>query len=242
MTPETTRSRSHSWVRTIFSKKRVAKAVLRPRARVRLEELESRLTPANYSWTGNAGTLNWGDPNNWSGSVVPGSADDVTISKAGVSTITIGAGNFAVRSLNDTTAGLSIGSGASLSLAAIAATSAFGQNVTIQSGGMLAIGAGAGVLIQPGRDADRQRHSRPPSPAARLGEHGQQLPARRSRSSSPAAACSAAQARPSLAAASVQQHHRQRRRPTHRPPTAPSPPRSTEVFLWTMAACWAPPT
>ncbi len=41
------------------------------------------------SWTGDAGTLNWGDANNWSNNAVPGSADDVTISKSGVGTINI---------------------------------------------------------------------------------------------------------------------------------------------------------
>ena len=104
------------------------------------------MTPAAVSWTGNAGTLNWGDANNWSNDAVPTSADDVTINMSGVGTITVGAGNYAVGSLNDTTAGLSIASGGSLSIAG-AVASTFGQNVTVQSGGTLAVGAGASVAI-----------------------------------------------------------------------------------------------
>ena len=63
---------------------------------------------AAISWTGNAGTLNWSDAANWSSNAVPGSGDDVTISLSGVGTITIGAGAYAVHSLNDTTAVLAI--------------------------------------------------------------------------------------------------------------------------------------
>ena len=106
---------------------------------------------SNVSWTGGAGTLNWGDANNWSNNAIPGSGDDVTISKVGIGTITLGASSFEVRSLNDTTAVLSIASGGSLSLAAVAATSTFGQNITVQPGAMLAVGAGASVLLQGGQ-------------------------------------------------------------------------------------------
>ena len=93
-----------------------------------------RLVPNSYSWTGGAGTLNWGDMANWSGNVVPGSGDDVTINKSGIGTITIGAGTYAVRTLYSTTVVLSIASAGRCRLAPVAATSTFGQNVTIQSG------------------------------------------------------------------------------------------------------------
>ena len=116
------------------------------------------MTPAAVSWTGNAGTLNWGDANNWSSDAVPTSADDVTINMSGVGTITVGAGNYAVGSLNDTTAGLSIASGGSFSIAG-AVASIFGQNVTVQSGGTLAVGAGATCRNRREPDADRQRHA-----------------------------------------------------------------------------------
>ncbi len=64
-------------------------------------------------------------------------------------TITIAAGSYAVDSLNDTTAALSIASGASLSIEG-AVASTFGQNVTVQSGGALSVGAGASVQIGTG--------------------------------------------------------------------------------------------
>jgi adhesin HecA-like repeat protein len=120
-----------------------------------VEQLEDRITPAPVSWTGGANTLNWGDTGNWLDAStgmnhVPGASDDVTINKAGVGTINIDANAYAVRSLNDTTAGLSISSGGSLSLAAVFATSTLGQNVTVQSKATLAVGAGASVTIQQG--------------------------------------------------------------------------------------------
>ena len=98
------------------------------------------------AWTGNAGTLNWSDAANWSNNAVPGSVNDVTINMSGVGTITVGAGNYAVGSLNDTTAGLSIASGGSLSIAG-AVASTFGQNVTVQSGATLTVGMGAGSVL-----------------------------------------------------------------------------------------------
>ncbi len=113
----------------------------RPFTRLGLEELESRLAPSAVSWTGAAGDLNWGTAANWSPVGVPASTDDVTISVAVTGTINISSASDAVRSLNDTTAALSIASGGTLSLAAVAATSTFGQNTTIQSGGALTVGA-----------------------------------------------------------------------------------------------------
>ncbi len=115
------------------------------RTRLFLEQLEDRLAPAAVSWTGNAGTLNWSDPGNWSNNAVPTSSDDVTINISVSGTIIIGSGNYAVRSLNDTTAELAIAPGGTLSLAAVAATSTFGNTVTVQSGGTLTVGAGASV-------------------------------------------------------------------------------------------------
>ena len=143
--------RSFRWINRIFSLSKNSRSRHYSGARrfvPNLEHLEDRVTPSAVSWTGNAGTLNWGDMNNWSNNAVPGSGDDVTISKAGVGTITIGAGtSYAVHSLTDTTAVLSIVLGASLSLAPVTASSTFGQSVTVQSGGALTVGAGASVLI-----------------------------------------------------------------------------------------------
>lgn len=137
------------WMRNLSAKPN--RTPYRRRTRLFLERLENRCTPTNVSWNGGAGTLNWGDQNNWSTGAVPGINDDVTISIAVSGPINIGANAYSVRSLNDTTAQLSIASGGSLSLAAVAANSIFGQNVTVQAGGALTIGAGASVLLDPGQ-------------------------------------------------------------------------------------------
>jgi hypothetical protein len=42
--------------------------------------MEERALLSAVSWTGNAGDNNWDTPGNWSGSDLPGSGDDVTIS------------------------------------------------------------------------------------------------------------------------------------------------------------------
>src|SRR5579884_566823 len=123
-----------------------------------LEALENRLAPAAVSWTGADNNLQWGDPLNWKNTAtgatgVPGSTDDATINIAVNGTITVSPYNnnnsYSVRSLNDTTASLAITSGTTLTLTpvAAAATSTLGQNVTVQSGGTLAVGAGANVQI-----------------------------------------------------------------------------------------------
>ena len=108
------------------------------------------LLPASsaVSWTGAAGDLNWDNPNNWSPTGVPTSADDVTISIAVPGAINISGGAYAVGSLNDTTAPLTIAPGASLSLAAGVANSTFGQSVTVSAGGTLAVGAEANVQVK----------------------------------------------------------------------------------------------
>src|SRR5262245_55719645 len=142
-----------SWLRT-GSKSNSSGSRVRPRPsaqkarrgvrRLSLEALEDRLAPAAVSWTGNAGTLNWSDAGNWSNNAVPTSADDVTINKAGVGTITIGAStSAAVLSLNDTTARLAVSGGRSVATAAT-----FGQNVTVAAGATLTVAAGASLLIK----------------------------------------------------------------------------------------------
>jgi hypothetical protein len=112
-----------------------------------LEELENRVVPASVSWTGNAGTLNWGDADNWSNDAVPTSSDNVSIGLAGVGTINVGPENYSVATLNDTTAALSIASGGTLTISSNATTSTLGQNATVQSGGELAVGAGVTLAI-----------------------------------------------------------------------------------------------
>lgn len=66
---------------------------------VATEALESRVMLSAVSWDGGGGDLNWTNPLNWSGDVLPGAADDVTISVAGDVTI-VHAGNTQVNSLN----------------------------------------------------------------------------------------------------------------------------------------------
>src|SRR5690242_11945753 len=55
--------------------------------RIFLEALENRSLLAAISWDGGANTLNWNDASNWSNDLLPGAADDVTISLAGDVTI-----------------------------------------------------------------------------------------------------------------------------------------------------------
>jgi hypothetical protein len=50
---------------------------------LRLEGLEDRATPAAVSWDGGGDGTNWTDARNWSGDVLPGAADDVTIPAGG---------------------------------------------------------------------------------------------------------------------------------------------------------------
>ncbi len=106
-----------------------------PFARLDLEKLEVRLVPASYFWTGGAGTLNWGDKGNWSGTVVPGSGDDVTINVAVSGPITI-SGTQAVNSLTDTTAALVESSGSFT----LTAASSVSKNFTLTSGTLTANG------------------------------------------------------------------------------------------------------
>src|ERR1700722_8799121 len=59
------------WLKTWF-RRRVKTVVKRPRLRLRLEELETRLAPA-FVWTGAGLALNdkWSNPANWQGSTIP---------------------------------------------------------------------------------------------------------------------------------------------------------------------------
>jgi hypothetical protein len=71
----------------------------RARQRPRLLTLEDRCTPTAVTWDGGAGTLNWGDANNWSPDGVPGAADDVTVNAAGAVTVTFSGGASTIKSL-----------------------------------------------------------------------------------------------------------------------------------------------
>ncbi|HZV04066.1 MAG TPA: hypothetical protein VE999_03160 [Gemmataceae bacterium] len=141
------------WIKNCVAARKLPRANAsrkRPQTSVllHLEALEDRITPSNVTWTGGGDGQSWGDGKNWNTGAVPGISDDVTINKTGVGTINIAGSNYSVRSLNDTTAVLSIASGASLSLAAVALSSTFGQNVAVQSGGTLTVEGGTSTFDQ----------------------------------------------------------------------------------------------
>ncbi len=60
-----------SWLKSWF-RRRGRPIAKRPRARLRLEELETRLAPAVYTWTGGAGAANpdWSAAANWGGTAI----------------------------------------------------------------------------------------------------------------------------------------------------------------------------
>src|SRR5262249_41855318 len=65
---------------------------------LRVEGLEDRTTPAAVFWDGGGDGTNWTDARNWSGDVLPGAADDVTI-PAGGPAVSYFDGTTAVNSL-----------------------------------------------------------------------------------------------------------------------------------------------
>jgi len=83
------------------------------------------------SWTGMGDGINWSDPGNWSDNLVPTQFDDVTIA-SGFGTIQVGAGAYAVHTLNasspvEITAGTLV----------LFGSSTFGAGVTIDDGAQL---------------------------------------------------------------------------------------------------------
>src|ERR1700722_6552797 len=63
-----------AWLKTWF-RSRVKSVVNRPRLRPRLEELETRLAPATFIWTGAGLNANWSTAANWQGSIAPKASD-----------------------------------------------------------------------------------------------------------------------------------------------------------------------
>ena len=78
-----------SWLRGLKTPERTQRSNRRRRiqgrhtAQVSSEQLETRTLLSAISWDGGGGDLNWNTPENWSGDVVPGSNDDVTINIPG---------------------------------------------------------------------------------------------------------------------------------------------------------------
>jgi hypothetical protein len=64
-----------------------------------LQHLEPRQLLAAISWDGGGGDLSWHNPLNWSGDVLPGPDDDVSINIPGASTISHSSGSTSIRSL-----------------------------------------------------------------------------------------------------------------------------------------------
>jgi hypothetical protein len=82
------------------------------------EHLEPRYLLAAISWDGGGGDLSWHNPLNWSGDVLPGPDDDVTINVPGSPAITHNSGQTTVRSLTCTEE-LELTSGSTLSVQTI---------------------------------------------------------------------------------------------------------------------------
>jgi hypothetical protein len=135
MMPTVARSRWQTLLKSLFGKRRPAKGVSGPQARLVLERLETRLAPANVTWTGGAGTLVWTDANNWSTHAVPVTADDVTINVTVAGPITV-SGTQSINSLTDTTAPLVLSSGSFT----FAASSSVSKTFSVSSGTLTANG------------------------------------------------------------------------------------------------------
>src|SRR5262245_1579812 len=63
------------WVQGLWRRRR-GKTIVnkRPRYRLAVEELETRLAPAQFIWTGAAGNTAWSNAGNWLGGIAPSAA------------------------------------------------------------------------------------------------------------------------------------------------------------------------
>ena len=67
------------WLKSLYHARRKP-FEKKPRVRLRLEELETRLAPATHTWSGAGGNTLWSNPGNWSSGGIPSAAsplDDV---------------------------------------------------------------------------------------------------------------------------------------------------------------------
>jgi hypothetical protein len=128
-----------------------------------LQSFEERIVPAQVTWDGGAGNLNWSNPLNWSGDALPGPGDDVFINNLGAAgpdqTIFFAAVTTTVQSVTSAEH-LHIASG-SLSFA--------GGTQTLSSSGQVTLGGtvqnatlNANVVAEGNGSlcADRRNHSR----------------------------------------------------------------------------------
>ena len=110
------------------------------RTALRLEALEDRANPAPVSWDGGGDNLTWTNRFNWSGDVLPGSADDVTID-VGTGLVQYSDGTTIIKSLSSTRPlTVSFGTLAVTGAATVKAT------VTVQSSSTLTLNGPASVL------------------------------------------------------------------------------------------------
>src|SRR4051794_31269113 len=82
-----------------LDKNKMARRSLSRAVRAMAEALEPRRLLAAVTWTGAGDGISWTDASNWSGSALPGSADDVTISVGGSPTIQVSTGTQSIHSL-----------------------------------------------------------------------------------------------------------------------------------------------
>ncbi len=104
------------------------------------EHLESRIVLSTVSWDGEAGTLDWHDPENWSDDTLPGSGDDVYVEVAAADPIVF-QGAAEIQSLHAANATLEVAAGELL----VSGDAWFGESLIV-TGGALFIGGDSAVM------------------------------------------------------------------------------------------------
>ena len=122
-----------------------AKSAVVPPMVPEMDGLEVRLLMAAVSWDGGGDGVSWTNRYNWSGDIVPGSADDVTLAGTG-SAITLSSGYQTINSLT-TSRALTLSGSSSLTVngaSSIGGTLTIGSSTVTVKGGLF---AGAEVSI-----------------------------------------------------------------------------------------------
>lgn len=105
-----------------------------------IQRLEDRALLAAVSWNGNAGDFQWNTAANWSGNVVPGAADDVTIDVPGNITVVLATTNKTVRSIfSEESLTLASGSLKVTAASEVRGTFISGTNTTLTAEGARAV-------------------------------------------------------------------------------------------------------
>jgi hypothetical protein len=120
--------------------------VSRREYRIRYAEiLEPRILLASVVWTGDGDGVHWGDAANWSGSALPGAADDVTIN-SGSNGVLHDSGNDAVHSLT-TSSTFSLTGGVLTVGSTVQVNNTFTLAGGTLSGGVITCAAGQQLVI-----------------------------------------------------------------------------------------------